>query len=165
MKRLYSEGTVFSVPLRDRGYARGVIARITPRGTAPFGYFFGPRLPSREAVKLNDLKPRNAILRVLFGELGLLNGEWTLHGKLPVWNRSEWPMPDFVMRDPLGFRKPVLVRYSDTDPTKIVAQYPIDDDRGMPDDSTSGYGAVEIKLTRLLKSTAVKPTSRPAAQE
>jgi len=152
MKRFYSEGSVFCLPLRDVGYARGVIARVTPRGIADFGYFFGPRLPSPEAVKLDDLRPDNAILRVKFGDLGLINGEWTLHGKVPNWNRSEWPMPDFVIRDPLGFRKPLLVRYSDTDPMKIVAQYPIDDDRGMPDDLTSGYGAVEIKMTKILRS-------------
>jgi len=155
MKRLYSEGSVFCLPLRDVGYARGVIARVTPRGTAPFGYFFGPRLPSPEAVKLDDLRPENAILRVKFGELGLVNGAWTLHGKVPNWNRAEWPMPDFVIRDPLGFRKPLLVRYSNTDHTKVVARYPIDDDRGILDESTSGYGAVEIKMTMLLSSNSV----------
>jgi hypothetical protein len=88
----------------------------------------------------------------MFGELGLVNGEWTLHGKLPNWNRAEWPMPDFVVRDPLGFRKPALVRYSDTDRTRVEAQYEIDDDRGMPTD----YGAVEIKMTKLLGPAASK---------
>jgi hypothetical protein len=74
----------------------------------------------------------------MFGELGLLNGEWTLHGKVPNWNRSEWPKPDFVTRDPLGFTKPVLVRYSDTDPARVEAQYEIDEDRGMQPHSSYG---------------------------
>jgi hypothetical protein len=154
MKILYSEGSVFRLPLRDQGYARGVIARLAKRGRAPFGYFFGPRLSLQDEVRLDDLRPDRAILRVMFGELGLLNGEWTLHGKVPNWNRAEWPMPDFVVRDPLGFRKPLLVRYSDTDPTRVEAQYEIDDDRGMPTESTSGYGAVEITMTKLLRSAA-----------
>jgi hypothetical protein len=66
-------------------------------------------------------------------------------------NRAEWPMPDFVMRDPLGFLKPRLVRYSDTDPLRIEAEYPVDDDRGLLTNSTSGYGAVEISVTNLLR--------------
>ncbi len=154
MKILYSEGSVFRLPLRDSAYARGVIARLASRGRAPFGYFFGPRLSLQDPVKVEDLRPENAISRVMFGELGLLNGEWTLHGKVPNWNRAEWPMPDFVVRDPLGFRKPVLVRYSDTDPTRVEAQYEIDDDRGLPAHSSSGYGAVEITMTKLLGRAA-----------
>jgi hypothetical protein len=88
---------------------------------------------------------------VRLGDLGLINGEWTVHGKVPNWNRAEWPMPDFVMRDPLGFLKPRLVRYSDTDPLRIEAEYPVDDDRGLLTNSTSGYGAVEISVTNLLR--------------
>ena len=60
-------------------------------------------------------------------------------------------MPDFVRRDPLGKRKPVLVRYSDANPLHIEAEYTIDDDRGLPKDSLSGAAAVEIKLTSLLR--------------
>ncbi len=102
---------------------------------------------------MDDLDPRNAILRVKFGDLGLIEGEWTLHGKVPNWDRTEWSMPDFVMRDPLGFKKPVLVRYSDTDPSHIEARYPIEDDRGMPIASMSGSGSVEIKLDDLLRNS------------
>ena len=59
-------------------------------------------------------------------------------------------MPDFARRDPLGRMKPRLVRYSDDDPSRREAEYAIDDDSGLPTDSLSGYGAVEIKLTKLL---------------
>jgi hypothetical protein len=152
MKKLpYSEGSVFRVPLRDGGSARGVVTRAGRQGKVLFGYFFGPRLTAHESVRLNDLRPDNAILRLRFGDLGLINGEWTIHGQVPNWNRSEWPMPDFVTRDTLGFLKPTLVRYSDTNPMRVEARYPIDDDRGMPTNAMSGYGAVEIQLSRLLK--------------
>ncbi len=146
----YSEGSVFLVPLRNGGYARGVVARATHEGKGLFGYFFGPRLAVPEDITFDDLHPANAVLRVMFGDLGLINGQWPVCGLIPNWNRANWPMPDFVRRDPLGKRKPVLVRYSDTDPMRIEAEYPVDDDKGLATDSLSGYGAVEIKLTKLL---------------
>ncbi len=114
------------------------------------GYFFGPCLSSAKGVILSDLDPANAILRIRFGALGLRNGEWPIVGVVPDWIRSEWPMPDFARRDPLGRMKPRLVRYSDDDPSRREAEYAIDDDSGLPTDSLSGYGAVEIKLTKLL---------------
>jgi hypothetical protein len=146
----YTEGSVFLVPLRRGGYARGVVTRATDEGKGIFGYFFGPRLPSTNDVKLDALNPANAVKRIMFGDLGLINGEWPILGTLPNWNRSEWPMPDFVRRDPLGRLRPILVRYSDIDPMRIEEEYPIDDDSGLETDVLSGYGAVEIKLTKLL---------------
>jgi hypothetical protein len=41
MKLPYSEGSVFLVPLRKGGYARGVVARASPKGKGLLGYFFG----------------------------------------------------------------------------------------------------------------------------
>jgi hypothetical protein len=114
------------------------------------GYFFGPRLSSTDGVEWNDLDPAKAILRMRFGDLGLINGEWPIYAKVPDWNRSEWPMPDFVRRDPLGRLKPMLVRYMDNDPNRVETEYAIDDDSGMLPDSSAGYGAVEIRLTKLL---------------
>jgi Immunity protein 26 len=152
MKKLpYSEGSVFLVPLRKGGFARGVVARSTAAGKVLLGYFFGPQLASAEAAAaLTDLSPANAIVRIRFGDLGLVNGEWQVVGRVPNWSRSEWPVPDFVRRDPLGRLKPRLVRYSDDDPNHIDAEFEIDDDAGLATDSMSGYGAVEIKLTKLL---------------
>ena len=150
MKLPYSEGSVFLVPLRNGGYARGVVARATPKGKGLFGYFFGPRLVSPDNAVFDDLDPAKAVLQVRFGDLGLINGEWSIVGTLPDWDRSKWAMPDFVRRDPLGKRKPVLVRYSDTDPMRRETEYPLDDDSGLATDSLSGYGAVELRLTKLL---------------
>jgi hypothetical protein len=62
-------------------------------------------------------------------------------------------MPEFVRIDPTGNREPVLVRHSDLSPIRIEAEYPIDEDRALPKAMLSGYGAVEIKLTTLLRGT------------
>jgi hypothetical protein len=150
VKVSYSEGSVFLVPLRDGGFARGVVARIAPKGKILFGYFFGPRVELSTTEMPNDLDPGKAVLRIRFGDLGLVNGEWVIVGMVPNWSRSEWPMPDFVRRDPLGKMKPRLVRYSDDDPSQTAAQHIIDDDSGLTTDSLSGYGAVELKLNKLL---------------
>lgn len=152
MKLPYSEGSVFLVPLRAGGYARGVVARSAPKGRVLLGYFFGPRLESNSTVTLNDLDPSKAVLRIRFGDLGLINKEWPIVGSVPDWNRSEWPMPSFVWRDPLGKMKAHLVHYSDDDPTQKTEGNPVEDDSGLMTDSLSGYGAVEIKLNKLLPS-------------
>ena len=152
MKKLpYIESSVFIVPLPDRGYARGVVARTTSKGKILLGYFFGPRLPSNKEVALNDLHPDKSILCVRFGDLGLINGEWLVVGTVPNWKRSEWSMPDFVRRDELS-KKAWLVRYSDNDPSQIDEEYPTDFDSELGRDSVSGYGAVELKLAKLLSN-------------
>lgn len=150
MKLPYKEGSVFLVTLTDGGYARGVVARAGRKGGVLMGYFFGPRLTSPQKAELTDLAPDNAVLRLLFGDLRLINGKWPIIGNVPNWDRSEWPMPDFVLRDVLGCQKRVVVRYADDDPLRIEAEYTVNDASGMPIDSVSGAALVEIKLTELL---------------
>jgi hypothetical protein len=146
----YSEGTAFAVPLRSGGFARGVVARAAPDGRVLFGYFFGPKLESPEDAVMDDLKPENSILSLIFGDLGLINGEWRIVGSFPQWNRDLWPMPDFVRRDPI-MKRAWRVRYSDSDPSRLESEEPIAFDTNLPPNTSSGYGAVELKLTRLLQ--------------
>lgn len=151
MRLPYTEGSVFVVPLSDGGYARGVVARHAPKGRLVFGFFFGPRLKSLDEPRLDDLLPGNAVLRVRFGDLGLINGEWRIYGTVPGWDRSKWPMPAFVRRDPSG-NAAWVVRYSDTNPSQKVGDSRIDVDsaKELPADGSSGSAAVETKLERLL---------------
>jgi hypothetical protein len=149
MRLPYSEGSVFLVPLRNGGYARGVVARSGKKGKVLLGYFFGPKLISTDSVPLNDLIANNAVLCIRFGDLGLINGEWSIIGMVPNWERSKWPMPDLIRRDELS-KKAWLVHYSDDDPNYIEAEYPTDFESKLGRDSMSGYGAVEFVLTKLL---------------
>lgn len=152
MKLPYSEGTVFLVPLKNGGFARGVIARAGKRGKVLFGYFFGPRLISPENITIEDLKPEQAVVRLMFGDLGLINGDWKTIGKIANWDRSRWSMPDFATSEPHpNTGKVWLVRYSEDDLPKVVKSTPIDPDENLPTDSLYGYGAVEIHLNKLLK--------------
>jgi len=159
MKKLpYTEGSVFLVPLETGGYARGVVARSTKKGKVIFGYFFGPRLASSDNVTWDDLDPASAILRIRFGDLGLINHTWPILGKIANWNRENWPMPDFVIRnDDMPVRlKPQLVRYADDDPTRMEGVWIVDEDAvvGLTEQSMYGYGAVEGELTDLLEQKA-----------
>jgi hypothetical protein len=146
----YSEGSVFLVPLRNGGYARGVVARAGRGGKILFGYFFGPRVESTDTVVLEDLAPRKTVLKVRFGDLGLIKGKWPIRGRVPNWDRAEWPMPDFVRREPISNRV-WLVRYSDADPARVIAEERADPARPLATDSLSGSGSVEVKLTKLIE--------------
>jgi hypothetical protein len=105
MKLPDSEGSVFLVPLRNGGYARGVVARASSAGKVLLGYFFGPRLLSPNPVEVEDLDPTHAVLKVRSGDLGLMNGAWPIIGKIPHWDRTRWLVPLFVRKDPFILRK------------------------------------------------------------
>jgi hypothetical protein len=151
MKKLpYSEGSIFLVPLEGGGYARGIVARSAPKGKILLGYFFGPRIECQSKVEVHDLKADNAILCEYFGDLGLIKSLWPIVGSVYNWDRAKWPMMNTVRRDPLGMLKPVLVRYADDDPSKIIAEEILSNDCDLPNDGLAGYGFVEDVLSQKL---------------
>lgn len=150
MKANYQEGFAFLVPLKDGGFARGVVARVAPKGKIVFGYFFAPRLPTSEGAEFYAIKPEEATFTTFFGDLGLVKGHWPIVGKMADWDRARWPLRDTVRRDPLGKLRPMLVRYDDSDPSKVLSETAIDNDNGLPDDGLAGYRYVEARLSKLL---------------
>jgi len=87
------EGSCFAIPLPSGGFALGVLTQLLA-GKLPFGYFFGPRLPTpplqEEVAKLN---PSDAILRVKFGDTEIQNGRWQDLGHVEPWTADSWPTP------------------------------------------------------------------------
>ena len=151
MKKLpYSEGSVFLVPLEGGGYARGVVARSAPKGKILLGYFFGPRIEGDSDLHLDSLEAADSVLRLLFGDLGLIKNEWPVIGNIANWDRTEWPMIETIRRDSLGRLKPVLVRYADDDPSKVVAEVELERDRDLPIAGLAGSGFVEALLSKKL---------------
>jgi hypothetical protein len=151
----YREGDWFAVPLRTNGYAVGIIARAAQQGGILLGYFFGPRrhdLPNLDDVR--NCRSTDAILVARFGDLGLLNCAWSVLGHYQ-WNRSSWPMPVFARKDVVSGNVS-LVEYDEDDPSRELrfkkpghrnaSQY--------PDDGLFGFGAVELRLTKLLEDSA-----------
>jgi len=143
MKPSYPDSSVFLVPLKDGGFARGVVARTAPGGKLLLGYFFGPRLASQTEANLSGLESKDAVLSLRFGDLGLLKGLWPVVGKLPGWNPAKWPMPNAVRRDPLGKTKPILIRYDDNDPSRTARRA----DRALKAERICDYFPIECTVT------------------
>lgn len=152
VKVKYGEGDWFAVPLRDGGFAVGIVARANPGGVL-LGYFFGPR--SAEVPTIDDvaeLKPGDAALVAMFGHLGLTQGKWPILGRVEGWDRADWPMPAFVRYEELTGRS-FKVLYDDTDPNKLVREElipPGEAEQG-PKDGLLGAGYVEKALTDLIR--------------
>ena len=152
MKRFsFRDGDWFAVPLRDGGFAVGVLALATKRGVL-FGYFFGPKrntVPTLEDTR--GLTSRRAVLMCQFGPLGLTGETWPILGHDPAWDQVAWPVPELHRHEGLTGRS-YLVTYSDDDRLEPVSQREVsyeEADRA-PSESLFGYGLVEIRLTRLL---------------
>ncbi|MCP4942018.1 MAG: hypothetical protein GY924_08585 [Planctomycetaceae bacterium] len=147
----YDVGSIFCVPLRNGGYATGVVARCDHQGLV-FGYFFGPQLQALpESGQTRRLNPQDAILLGQFGDIGLKNGEWKLVDSIEHWNLDDWPMPPFC--SPADDENMITItQYDDgTLNTKSVSTvYRSEETAKLPVDRVMGYGAVEIRLTRLL---------------
>lgn len=112
MKKLPPEGTVFMIPLRDNGFATGVVARISGDGHA-FGYFFGPRLQSKDDFKLDSLDAKDALLIGKFGDRNFTSGHWDVVGQLKNWKEIRWPMVSLARIDEIA-KKAWLSSYNDS---------------------------------------------------
>ena len=133
-------------------WAMGVVARLNGRGLA-LGYFFAPaaeRIPTEPL----PLDPTDAVHVELFGDPGLLRGEWKVVGPTPAFDRSKWPIPVFghpILGVPgRGYR----VTYDDRLTVTASDVVPVDQIAGLPPDRTAGYGALEMRLAQLLGQEA-----------
>jgi hypothetical protein len=148
----YREGDWFAIPLRESGYAVGIVARANPKGVL-LGYFFGPRREAKPSLDdVVALRPSRATLVGKFGHLGLTGGTWPILGRAEAWVRSEWPMPVFVRYEELTGRS-FNVFYDPDDPNKFSREEQISPGRAEqgPKDGLMGAGAVERILTSLLR--------------
>ena len=149
----YREGDFFAVPLREGGFATGLVARSGPKGRVLLGYFFGPR--RTEPATLADVRrfvPGDAILVARFGDLSLQKQEWPIIGQA-AWNREMWPVPDFGRVDTVSGNLGWRVSYADDDPTVVDREIECSPGEALllPRDSLLGSGAVEIKLSKLAR--------------
>jgi len=147
----YKEGSCIAIPLREGGYARGIIARVDGKGGI-FGYFFGPKFSSFEEIEnCSGLKCQDAILSGRFGDPGLLNDEWKVIGEYTSWDKTDWPMPAFIRIDESENR--AWLSYYDEYDFSFIKEDEVSPELKdkYPYDRDMGYGAVEIRLTKLLR--------------
>ncbi|MFF3453711.1 Imm26 family immunity protein [Streptomyces sp. NPDC002730] len=141
----YSPGDIFAVPLRDHGYAHGVVARADGKGIV-LGYFFGPRVESLESPPQARTFEANLAIKICrFGDLGLIREKWPVVGRLESWNPAQWSVPEFCRGGD------IRVVYDD-DSLTVSREERLDsrECRLLPQDGLEGAGFAEIKLTRLL---------------
>ena len=144
----YREGSCFFVPLREGGFARGIVARCDGDGRL-FAYFFGPKL-AQPSDDFGQLAPGDAVLCGLCGDRGLLEGEWPHEGVLDPWNRTSWPFPP-LFREDESAGKAWLSHYDEDSLDFIREEAASPELRSEhPYDRLMGYGSVEIRLTKLL---------------
>ena len=151
-RKNYKEGDFFAVPLRTGGFAVGVVAR-KGTGSIIFGYFFGPRrenVPTLDEVQ--NLTPEQAVDALRFSYLGLVQEEWPIIGRAENWNSSDWPLPLFVRFSGGGPDEIVLVQYDEKKLAAAISTQtaPLSESVNYYRETVSGYGAVEIILTRHL---------------
>ena len=148
----YKEGDWIALPLKGGGYALGIAARVW-RGGAIFGYFFGPRHADVPAAsETAGLMPSDAVLVCKFGDLGLLEGKWTVVCRSEDWRREGWPLPDFGRLDPMDPTYAVRVTYNEDCIAESIEErhVPPEEARSLPKDGLYGYVALELFLNRLL---------------
>lgn len=147
----YSEGTWFAIPLREGGFALGLVARATPKGPQILAYLFGPKRDGMPTLaQTADLRASSAVKVLRAGDLHLLDGRWKVLGESSDFRREEWPFPRFVRNEEIG-RRSWVVEYAEDDPGRVVAEVPVEfGSSTLERDSLYGAGAVEIVLTRLL---------------
>ncbi len=132
---------------------------------ALFGYFFGPRF--RDVPTLKDaasLRPTDAIQRLQFGDLDLLNGDWPVLGSLSGWDRQQWPMPNFAHRDALSGRP--YIRTFDENSMKFLTERTAQEEEivGLPESASFGAGAVMRRLSRVIREREQAQQSRPPTE-
>ncbi len=152
-KKHYKEGDWFAVPLDGGGYALGLIARM--KGSGIFGYFFDHRYSTvptlADAARLG---PCDAIQRLIFGDLDLLEGLWPVLGSLPGWDRRQWPMPSFVHKDVISGR--LYIRTYDENSLDFLSERRAQEGEtvGLPEDGSFGAGAIISRMSRLAQPSA-----------
>ena len=144
----YGLGTRFWVPLRDGGFARGIVARMNEKGVI-FAYFFGPKVVDSGSWDLaGPATLESCVLRGQVGGLGLINGEWKIEAPIPSWTIEAWPMPPFVRQDSDG--QVLVSSYDDRIQYQSERVGSGTDLERLPKDVLMGYGSAEVKLTKML---------------
>ena len=98
MKKHPLEGKVIGIPLGKQLFLTGLVTRQNK--DILLGYFF--RQTYRNLPTITEWKPSEVCLICLFSALGIKNKEWEIIGDFPMWNRQEWEVPTFKLRDPIN---------------------------------------------------------------
>lgn len=149
------EGDAVSVRLDDGRFALGVIARVeTARPRKPYGifvYFFGPYVKAQNALASPAfVKPANAVAKLNTSALGIYDGTWGKLGRLPDWNRDDWPFPDFYAENDFTGQLHRVTFSEDTLVTE-VRRVPLQEKGNLERNDSHGSGAAQWQVSRAVE--------------
>ena len=159
MLKEFEEGCWFTIPVEPYGLAVGLVARKKPSEPIILVYFFGELYDSEPpSLQLGQLLPPDSVAIMRVGDLGFIKGEWKVIGQTTEWDRSKWPMPDFVRREPISNRV-WRVKYSEDDPGIVLSEELISESEGknLEPNIMWGYKAAEKQLSKRLTKKFENP--------
>ena len=109
------EGTWIAVPIDGGRFVPAMTARVNR--SILLLYLFAEVFPSVPRLdEVVGLTPSRAARIHQAGDVGLLEQTWIVIGAQPDWDRTQWPVPPAIRRDPLS-KCAWKVQYADDLPT------------------------------------------------
>lgn len=145
------KGDAYAVPLDGSSWAVVLVAAANGKGTA-FGYFFGPRLSEIPTSPELGLKPEEASLIGMFGDLGVCKGEWKDLGPIRDFDENKWRVLPCLYEDKTA-GKISIRRYDPVSLAFIGEERALTGDprvEGLPPDGMMGYLSAQRKLAMRL---------------
>jgi hypothetical protein len=149
----YSEGDCFLVPLKNGGYARGVVARLNGKGKV-CSFFFLPRYEHITDAIIDDyLTPANSLYVSFHSDSGfIVDNRWKVFGKISPWVRDDWHLPVFGFTNTLLDERGELRYYDDKTLEKINEEtVSVEKVANLPEDGAAGSGYIEGRLAIIIK--------------
>ncbi|WP_394540198.1 immunity 26/phosphotriesterase HocA family protein [Lysobacter enzymogenes] len=152
MAHKYSEGTWFAVPLRNGGFATGIVTRKSKKGGVVVAYYFRPLRDTPSTMEeVAPLSVADALIALRSGDVSIKKGLWPIIGHTTSFSREEWPTPLFMRKQEIG-DKAYAMAYDDEDVSVLLREELVAYDANLSPGGLHGDGAVELILTSALKA-------------
>ncbi|MEI2431189.1 immunity 26/phosphotriesterase HocA family protein [Lysobacter yananisis] len=147
MRHKYSEGTWFAVPLRNGGFATGVVTRKSKKGGIIVAHYFGPQRDTPSTMdEVESHSAAYALIVLRSGDISIKKGLWPTIGHTPNFSIEEWPTPLFIRKQEIGGMAYAMA-YDDGDVSVLLHEELVAYDENLSPDGLHGDGAVELILT------------------
>ena len=143
MKNHLLEGKVIGIPMSEHLFLTGLVTRQNK--DILLGYFF--RQTYRNLPTITEWKPSEVCLICLFSALGIKNKEWEIIGDFPMWNRQEWEVPTFKLKDPINESVCYAIAYDDNIISSKRYRLTEEEAEKYYSDGIYGYKTVEAVLS------------------
>lgn len=140
-------GNVYSIRTKKGGHF-ALLVIVSVRGD---GVLLGRLFCGVESLDFDKLKPQDCDMILKFGDLNIINSQWTKVGQITNFTRDEWGQRYF-RRDPM-FGNSVITEY-DGDLKFLGQRVPSDTSEleGLPPEFLAGADSVEIHIDKYCKS-------------